>query len=312
MPALPLLETDTFLTFIADNDGYGIHRPGYNGVASLIPKATGNNIFVPTYAGLNYETINLTGMPSYLDATGEKFEPRREPMHVASASDQTVVLEQPETSHAHVESRITFTVDQPCTLHQRIEITPHRRFTGEDEPSRFTSLYASYIHTPRDRHIYLRPGGLEGEPDEGWYGLTKADHAASETDVAPLPRSVHGPEGHLAAMQGQDTVTLPDAPDLDAALKQDLSFYYGLLDGGLVFLMMFRRPETFRLAYSPCGGGQQPAWSPAWDYVLHADDVQVGSTYTWELALAVKPFLTRADILDDVRRFQGNQGLATK
>ena len=61
--------------------------------------------------------------------------------------------------------------------------------------------------------------------------------------------------------------------------------------------------ERFRLAYSPCGGGKGPAWNPAWDYVLHLDDAQPGTTHVWELCLVAKPFQGRADVLDEVRRY---------
>ena len=62
---LPSISNQTFAAYIADNQQYGIHRKGYNGVASLIPHDYGNNIFVPRYAGLNYETISLAGLPPY-------------------------------------------------------------------------------------------------------------------------------------------------------------------------------------------------------------------------------------------------------
>ena len=65
MKRFPCLETETFAAYIADNSQLGIHRPGYNGVASLIPKHSGNNLFVPRYAGLNYEIISLAGAPPY-------------------------------------------------------------------------------------------------------------------------------------------------------------------------------------------------------------------------------------------------------
>ena len=304
MPDLSCLKTGTFIAFISDNAAYGIHRPGYNGVASLIPRATGNNIFVPTYAGLNYETINLSGMPPYVEATGRKFEPRHEPMHVASADGQSVVLVQPETSHAHVSARLTFSVQQPCHLHQRIELTPHRVFGTEGQPSHLSSLWASYIHMPRDRHIYTRPGQIDGPERTGWFGLTKADHASTETDVRALPDVDLDHDGHLAAMEKGHAVGVKDVQELEQSLGQGLEFYYGLLDHGLVFLMMFKRPESYRLAYSPCGGGQQPAWSPAWDYVLHADFTEPGHVCRWDLCLTVKPFAGRGDILEEVRRFR--------
>ena len=73
----------------------------------------------------------------------------------------------------------------------------------------------------------------------------------------------------------------------------------------LLFLMMFKQPERVRLAYSPCGGGTQPAWNPACDYVLQLDDATPGTTYAWDLCLVVKPFQGRGDILTEVRKYLG-------
>jgi hypothetical protein len=85
-------------------------------------------------------------------------------------------------------------------------------------------------------------------------------------------------------------------------LPGPLTFYYGLVDD-LLFLMMFRQPERFRLAYSPCGGGREPAWSPAWDYVLRLADAPLDRPCVWDLCLAVKPYRGRKDVVEEVRRY---------
>ena len=87
-----------------------------------------------------------------------------------------------------------------------------------------------------------------------------------------------------------------------------LPFYYGLCDDGLLFLMMFKQPERFHFAYSPCGAGKEPAWNPAWDYVLCLDDAQLERTYSWDLCLVVKEYQGRADVLDEIRRYRGLGG----
>ncbi len=302
MAKFPVLETSEFLAFIADNSGLGIHRAGYNGVASLIPKRSPNNIFVPTYAGMNYETINLTGLTPYVEKTGMKFEPRREPMHVEHADDKQVVLVQPETSHAHVSARITFSVEEPNYLHQKIELIPHRRFHPDGESCSLSSLWASYMHMPANRNIYMKTEQAESD-HKGWYALTKEGHSSRDLFVQGLPDN---PDFTVADHLNQpaDGGSLEiGAPDLSATLEQGLPFYYGLYHK-LVFLMMFKQAEQFRLAYSPCGGGQEPAWSPAWDYVLRMEDVEVETTYTWDLCLCVKPFDSRSDIMEEVRGYR--------
>lgn len=300
MKEFPCLTTKTFIAFIADNAPLGIHRAGYNGVASLIPRQSGNNLFVPTYAGLNYETIWLPGLPPYQEVRGSKFEPRAEPMQIERADSQSVTLVQPETSHARVSARITFSVEEPCYLHQRIELTLHKRFCAEGEKNRFRSLWASYMHTPPDRHIYLKTDPTSGDLSD-WVGVTKPDHASPDTQVRRLPDGRELPAAeHLASMNFESPLS---GEALPPGLDGPLSFYYGLCHDAQLFLMMFKQPDRFRLAYSPCGGGQQPAWSPAWDYVLSLDDAQVGPSYAWDLCLVIKPFEGRADVLREVRRY---------
>ena len=315
MDRFPMLETASFLAFIAENSAVGIHRAGYNGVASLIPRHTGNNIFVPTFAGMNYETISLEGLPPYRNSHPTKFEPRAEPMHIESADGEKVVLVQPETGHARVSARITFAVREPHYLHQRIELTFHHRFCSEDRAGRFDSLWASYLHMPPDRHIYLKPDQDAGGDLANWLGITKADHGAPDMQVRCLPDGHEiDAESHLKAMGDQaplsddDIAALPEVEWSPAALPKaldgPLAFYYGLLPNSLLYLMMFKQPERIRLAYSPCGGGRQPAWNPAWDYVLHLDDAEAGSTHVWDVCLVVKPWQGRADVLNEVRLYR--------
>jgi hypothetical protein len=304
MRQFPYLQTSAFTAYIADNAPLGIHRRGYNGVASLIPRHSGNNLFVPTYAGLNYETISLAGMPAYRYEPRKEehqsiFEPRCEPMHVESADAERVVLVQPETAHSGVSARITFRVEEPHYLHQRIELTFHRRFCVPGEPNRFRSLWASYLHMPPDVHVYLKPDWPSGDDLAGWLGVVKADHRAP-VEFCPLPDGELDVQGHLAAVEHQLPRSMPQVPD------GPLAFYYGFCHGSLALLKMFKQPEQFKLAYSPCGGGTEPALSPAWDYVLHLDDAQLDRAYSWDLCLVVKDYRGRADILDEVRRYVGS------
>jgi len=310
MDRFPALSNASFAAHIADNRSLGIHRSGYNGVAALIPRHSGNNLFVPTYAGLNYETISLTGMPPY-QAPGRtdhqaKFEPRGEAMHIEAADEESVVLVQPPTRHAGVGARIEFWVEEPHYLHQDIELTFHKRFCPEDQASAFTSLWASYLHMPPDRHLYLKPDWRVGRERDGWVGLTKEGHGSTEYVTRPVPgERILGAAGHLEMMQQLEPVTAPEAGAAPGSplAGGPLDFYYGLC-WDQVFLMMFRQPEQVRLAYSPNGGGTEPEWCPAWDYVLALDDAPVGSTHRWEICLVVKSFASRIDVLDEVRRYQ--------
>lgn len=307
----PTLETEYFIAYVADNTSLGIHRQGYNGIASLIPRRTGNNLFVPTFAGLNYETISLAGLAPYRHSSGSKFEPRCDPMHLEHADGNQVTLIQPETSHAHVSARITFSVEEPHYLHQQIELISHRRFCAKTQKNTLRSLWASYIHMPADRHVYMKLD--ETTPDtEDWVGVTKENHNVRELLIRPLPNDQElSAEQHLAAMKSQAHLpTGQVSPQTWSSTAPSsisggpLHFYYGICHNNILFLMMFKQPERFRFAYSPCGGGEQPAWSPAWDYVLHLDDVEIEKRYRWDICLVVKEYSGRSDIWQEVQRYR--------
>jgi len=314
MDPLPCLETEAFYAFLADNRPAGIHHHGYNGLASLVPKHTGNNLFHPAYAGLNYENITLAGLTErYQHPSGWHWEPRCEPMHVESADERRVVLVQPETSYSHVAARITFTAEEPCRLHQRIELTFHKRFCGAGEANWFCGLFASYLHMPPDLRIYMKDESADDLA--GWVGLTKPDHRSEVEDLRPLPADRElSPAEHIAATEAAAPVPAAQLPWLPAIGRhpeavpqnrtQPLRFYYGLVWDEL-FLMMFRNagPLRFHLAYSPCGAGKVPLPNPAWDYLLMIDDAELNHPYVWELCLVAKPFAGRRDVMNEVRRY---------
>ena len=109
------------------------------------------------------------------------------------------------------------------------------------------------------------------------------------------------------------TSDLFDSTNLDSEIQTrslgihgPLPFYYGFCHDDLQFLMMFAQPDRFRLAYSPCGAGKEPAWNPAWDYVLHLDDAKTEIVYSWDVCLAVSPYKGRKGVLAEVRRYLNN------
>jgi hypothetical protein len=129
--------------------------------------------------------------------------------------------------------------------------------------------------------------------------------------IRPLPgdREITNAE-HLGIMNSQAPMIEEQLRNIPSdSLPRDpngpLEFYYGLYYDQM-FLFMFKQPQNFRFAYSPCGAGKVPAWNPAWDYVLHLDDAKVGKTYTWDVCLAVKPYQGRKDVLREVSQYRQN------
>ncbi len=282
------IEVSGFAAYIADNEAVGIHRAGYNGVASLVPPTTGNNIFVPSYCGLNYECTWIEGLEQ---SEAEMFEPRRAPMSIIDADRTSVLLHQPPTAAKGIEAFITFRAEEPHYLHQHVRIVFHDRRT---EGRRFTSLWASYMHAPPDRHVYMQRGG---EGLSGWVGITKQRHRAPYYIVHDLPPR------ELSAQEHVELAADPPEPPRSESLGGPLDFYYGVyFDHALI--MMFARSEGVGLAYSPNGGDELPPWNPAWDYVLAADKIVLGEPYEWDLCAAVKPFAGRLDVLEEAARYR--------
>jgi hypothetical protein len=309
------LEPDSgaFRALLCSNAESSVTRQGYNGVGALVASGSDLDLTAPEMAWMNYEALYLQRLPRYQNPSfprQSRFEPRCEPMSLSRVDDRTVVLEQAETSHAHVSATITYQVEEPHYLHQRIALTFHRVFTRpSDTSSSFWALFASYVNQPRDPHLYFRP--RSGKQDlQGWFGVFAPEEPYR---LAPLPaeRPLRAAD-HLEAMS---TASLSSVETADlvrmwfpgASSKFDhnpvqavpLQFYYGL-HSDLVALLMFKQPQFVSLSYNLDGGGEG---NPAWDYILHHDDIQPGQTLVWDVCLVLKPFEGRKDILAEVRRY---------
>lgn len=154
----------------------------------------------------------------------------------------------------------------------------------------------------------------QGNDLDGWLGITKADHRATRLDIRRLPAHEKiSAAAHLDAMESQPPLSQDELGPVQASknapmvlpelLSDSLDFYYGFCHDSQLFLKIFKESNRFKLAYSPCGGGMEPAWSPAWDYVLYLEDAQINETYVWNLCLVVKEYESRADVLHEVRRY---------
>ena len=83
-----------------DDDVLRGHRAGYSGLAALRHDRRRENLFVPAYAGLNFEHIH-DGMTQPRDIL---FEPRNAPMELRRVDDHTAKLYQRPTPHWGLES----------------------------------------------------------------------------------------------------------------------------------------------------------------------------------------------------------------
>jgi hypothetical protein len=85
------LDTGILQAVVADNEPYGTeHQPGYSGVSELrLKSGDQRNLFVPLYAGLNFEHVFSGDSTSY---GWHIFEPRRAPRQLIRASSIHSVL----------------------------------------------------------------------------------------------------------------------------------------------------------------------------------------------------------------------------
>jgi hypothetical protein len=101
------MATEKLRLVIADNEPFAPdHRAGYSGVADLHLATEGSpNLFVPLYAGLNYEHIFSGDTNSY---DWNIFAPRRAPMQLVQVATNRVELRQERTEHWPLRSRLIY------------------------------------------------------------------------------------------------------------------------------------------------------------------------------------------------------------
>jgi hypothetical protein len=300
-----ILATKQFHAEVVGNEhGWISSDGGLNGIAALIPRDSDWNIFVPALSGLNFEQVWLAGVPP------TPFAPRRQPAAIES-DGSSVVLTWREMPHTGIAARITFSVREPWYLDQTVELTAHRSFVGDGQSNHLAAIFASSIQQPQDHHVYLRPSGVNGAPLSGWYGVTTATAHDQDYLLRPLPEHRLEVADHLAAMETQKGVDIVGPSGEVLLLKNlPLHFYYGLLRDNLVFLQMFKQPDLTRFLYNLDGGdllGTVDKRDPAWGYVFHHPDVQIGESYRWNTCIVVKPFRGREDILREVRKYMADR-----
>ena len=245
------------------------HRAGYSGVASLTHTQRGKNLFVPNYAGLNYEHIH--------DGTRQDrnilFEPRKAPMELRVIDADTVELYQAPTPNWKLESVLRYAMLRDGTIEMTLECIPRAETFRQGYVGLF---WASYIHSPESLDIHFR-GADRAEPRSvRWVrGVTPA-HGRLST--------------HLFV---KDQRVFPHDLDFPLTLAFNNSkhlysepWYYGV-SHGMAFIQMFRPQDQVRLTQSPSGGGKG---NPAWDFQWFIPEYKVGTLYRMVMRAQYVPF----------------------
>jgi hypothetical protein len=253
------------------------HRAGYSGVALLRHTTRQENLFVPAYAGLNFEHI-LDGIASADRKI--QFEPRNHPMELRRINPHAVELCQPPTFHHALESCQRYELLSDGTIQLTIELIARK----PSFPNGYIGLFwASYMNQPESLDIHFRgvPASTPSAPPAWVRGITPA-HGELST--------------HIAAT---DNRQFPHDSPFPLTLVHSLSnfkytepWFFGI-SHGMAFVQMFRPKDFTRLTQSPSGGGKG---NPAWDFQWLVPDYEPGRLYRFVMRAAYLPYASHEQV----------------
>jgi hypothetical protein len=244
------------------------HAEGYSGIGSLTHAKQARNLFVPAYAGLNFEHIH----DSTVQPRDVLFEPRRAPMELRIVGEHAAELYQKPTPHWGLEFCTRYELTPEGIIEMTFECIPRR----ETFKNGYVGLFwASYIHRPESLDIHFR-GVNEGsdQPSEWKRGVTPA-HGA---------RATHRPAGDGRAFAHATAFPL-ELPFGFSDFRYTDPWYFGVCRG-MAFVPVFRDRDLVWFSQSPSGGGKD---CPAWDFQWFIPQPRVGELYQLKLRVAYLP-----------------------
>lgn len=258
-----------------DDDVLPGHRAGYSGIASLKHAGRADNLFVPSYAGLNFEHIH--------DGTVRDrkvlFEPRNWPMELRVIDRHTAELYQSPTPNYGLESCLRYRLLEDGTTEMTLECVPRERSFTHGYVGLF---WASYIHQPESLDIHFKGHAVDEPPAARWIrGVTPAHgtlstHLASDDDRT----FAHDPKFPLTLVFNRSQYRYAEP------------WYYGV-SHGMALVYVFRPKDQIRMSQSPSGGG---TGNPAWDFQYLIPDYEVGRRYQMVMRAMYVPYESPAEI----------------
>lgn len=253
-----------------------LHRAGYSGVAKLTHKTRGENLFVPGYAGLNFEHILDGTIPSDRKT---QFEPRNHPMELRVINKHAVELYQSPTFLHSLESCQRYELLPDGTVQLTIEVAarkPSFRY------SYIGLFWASYIQQPESLDIHFR-----GENSSWIRGITPT-HGILSTH-----RSI------------SDARNFPHDEPFPLTLVHSFSkhrysepWYFGV-NHGLAFVQIFRAKDEVRITQSPSGGG---TGNPAWDFQFYVSNFEPNHIYQFAMRAVYLPYTSPEQVEKATRK----------
>lgn len=247
------------------------HRAGYSGLASLSHARRSENLFVPAYAGLNFEHIH--------DGTVQDreilFEPRNAPMQLRVIDDFTCELYQAVTPYWKLESCLRYCMLEDGTIEMTLECIPR----ADTFTNGYIGLFwASYIHQPESLDIHFKGHGVnEGPSRSRWIRGATPAHGTLAT--------------HLAWNDHREFSHDEDFPLSLVFNRSNYRFsepwYFGV-SHGMAFVLIFRPADKIRISQSPSGGGQGN--NPAWDFQYFVPGFHRGQRYQMVMRAMYCPF----------------------
>lgn len=270
-----------------DDDILPGHRAGYSGVARISHKRQSDNLFVPNYAGLNYEHIH-DGKTRDRDIL---FEPRKLPIQLRRIHEHAVELYQAPAGHYKLESCQRYELLEDGTIQLTYECTPR---AGTFENGYIGLFWASYINQPKDKSIHF-PGFENVE-----------EKSLGELPAAQMVRGVTPQHGIQATHRGlHDTRLFKHDVNFPLSLVFGYSrhrfqepWFYGVSQN-MGFAQIFRSADKIRLTQSPSGGGNG---NPAWDFQYFIEDYEVGKTYRFVMRAVYQPIEEQKVFFDRINK----------
>ena len=244
------------------------HRAGYGGLGALRHQRQPRNLFVPSYAGMNFEHI-IDGSQQNRDIL---FEPRKVPMQLRVVNHHVAELWQAATPHYGVESCHRFEMLDDGTLEMTFECIPRRKTWAHDYLMFF---WASYIDQPESLDIHFIGQSDKDSREPHWIRGITPQHGVD---------AVHRALDDLREFRHVEPFPLELA--FGFSKHRFAEPWYAGECRGMSFAQVFRKADQIRLVQSPSGGGDK---CPAWDFQWIIDNCRVDQRYQLVMRVVYVP-----------------------